>query len=94
MEQNLLLTFSSELEKRLNKIEKKNNVFSTLIENRVANEKLLQLEIMHILSQNPEVDDYLPEKFYPERKEKCDFWFITKNKLEYWVELKTRPNEV
>lgn len=92
MEQNLMLTFSGELEKRLNEIENRHAYLSYLIENRVANEKLLHLEIMHIISQNPDVVDYLPEKLYGfDNKDKCDFWFRMKNGIEYWVEIKTRP---
>lgn len=91
VEQDLLKKFSVELGKRLNEIEKNNHFFSDLVVNRVANEKMLQLEIMHIISQNPNVLDYLPEKLYPNGVGKCDFWFKLKNGIEYWVEIKSRP---
>ena len=64
---------------------------SFLIEKRYANEKLLQLETMNIISSIPEVIDYLPERTYDaEGKGKCDFWFKTQI-FEYWLEIKTRP---
>jgi len=46
---------------------------------------------MNIISSMPETLDYLPEKpYHLESKEKCDFWFETKD-AEYWLEIKTRP---
>jgi len=88
----LLQSFLKQLEIRLQEIEDRHDYLSFLIEKRFANEKLLQLETMHIISQNPEVVDYLPEKLYDsESKEKCDFWFKIRNGIEFWMEIKTRP---
>jgi hypothetical protein len=91
-EVSFLSTSWKQLETRLHEIESKHHYLSFLIEKRLANEKLLQLEIMHIISQNPEVADYLPEKLYrSSSKEKCDFWFKMRNRTEFWMEIKTRP---
>lgn len=79
------------LSNRLDLIEKRHSYLSFLIRKRFANEKLLQLETMNIISSMPETLDYLPERPYSfESKEKCDFWFKTKEE-EYWLEIKTRP---
>jgi len=87
-----LPTIWKQLETRLHEIESRHKYLSFLIEKRLANEKLLQLETMHIISQNSEVDDYLPEKLYSSSsKEKCDFWFKMRNGTEFWMEIKTRP---
>jgi len=76
---------------RLESIEKRHGYLSFLIEKRYANEKLLQLEVMNIISSLPRVMDYLPERQYDdEGKEKCDFWFKTED-TDYWLEIKTRP---
>ncbi len=81
----------SELSERLKTIEDKYGYFSYLIKERFANEKLIQLEIMRIISLRPEVVEYLPEKLYPDSKKKCDFWFRTIDNKENWMEIKTRP---
>ena len=81
----------SEISRRLETIEKKHVYLSYLISERLANEKLIQLEIMRIVSLHPEVIEYLPEKLYPNSREKCDFWFKTKENIENWMEIKTRP---
>lgn len=79
------------LSSRLVNIEKRHGYLSFLIERRYANEKLLQLEVMNIISSLPQVVDYLPERTYDaESKEKCDFWFKTRE-ADYWLEMKTRP---
>jgi hypothetical protein len=81
-----------QLSSRLEEIEKRHRYLSFLIEKRFANEKLLQLETMHIISRISEVEDYLPEKLYGfESKEKCDFWFKLKDGVEFWIEIKMRP---
>jgi len=81
----------SGLRTRLEAIERNHRYLSFLIRKRVANEKLLQLETMHIVSSLPGIVDCLPEKpFDSEGREKCDFWFKT-NDAEYWLEIKTRP---
>jgi hypothetical protein len=81
-----------ELVKRLNTIEEKYGYLTFLIEERLTNEKLLQLEVMRIISKMPEVDEYLPEKPYNYRsKEKCDFWYKTSDSTEHWMEIKMRP---
>lgn len=81
-----------QLSLRLEEIEKRHRYLSFLIEKRFANEKLLQLETMHVISQMSEVVDYLPEKLYDsEGKEKCDFWFKLKDGNEFWIEIKMRP---
>lgn len=91
-EEELLQSFLKQLKIRLQEIEDRHGYLTFLIENRFANEKLVQLETMHIISQNPEVVDYLPEKLYdPENKEKCDFWFKIRSGTEFWMEIKTRP---
>lgn len=91
-EETFFPTIWKQLENRLQEIENRHHYLSYLIEKRFANEKLLQLELMHIISQNPEVADYLPEKLYiTGGNEKCDFWFGMKSGIEFWVEIKTRP---
>jgi len=81
-----------ELVKRLNTIEGKYGYLSFLIEERFTNEKLLQLEVMRIVSLMPEVAEYLPEKPYNYRsKEKCDFWYKTSDSTEHWMEIKMWP---
>ena len=80
------------LAERLEIIEGKYKYLSFLIDERYANEKLLQLEIMRIISLMPDVDEYLPEKPYNYgTKEKCDFWFKTSDGTEHWMEIKMRP---
>jgi len=81
----------SELSDRMEAIENKYGYLSYLINKRLANEKLIQLEIMRIVSLQTEVVEYLPEKLYPSSREKCDFWFKTKDNIETWMEIKTRP---
>jgi len=81
----------SELSDRLGTIENKYGYLFYLIKERLANEKLIQLEIMRIVSLQPEVIEYLPEKLYPGSREKCDFWFKTRENIEAWMEIKTRP---
>ena len=77
---------------RLKTIEEKYGYLSYLIEERFTNEKLLQLEVMRIVSIRPEVVEYLPEKPYDfASKEKCDFWFRTSDSTEHWMEIKMRP---
>lgn len=91
MEDQLILNLIERLPKRLKAIEENHGYLSYLIRKRYANEKLLQLEIMNLVSSYDSVLDYLPEKLYDENStEKCDFWFRTNN-YEYWVEIKTRP---
>ena len=91
-EEKLLPDFLKQLETRLCAIENRHHYLSFLIKERFANEKLLQLETMHIFSQNPVVVDYLPEKLYDsKKKDKCDFWFKSSNGTEFWMEIKTRP---
>ena len=91
MEDPIISLLISRLQNRLETIEKSHGYLSYLIEKRYANEKLLQLEIMNIISSLGSVKDYLPEKLYSDNStEKCDFWFRT-DESEYWVELKTRP---
>lgn len=87
----ILTKLLERLSNRLVSIEKRHSYLSFLIEKRYANEKLLHLEAMNIISSLPEVIDYLPERLYDvEGREKCDFWFKTKD-TEYWLELKTCP---
>ncbi len=81
----------SQLKIRLEEIEEKYRYLSYLIKNRLANEKLFQLEIMKIVSSLPSVVEYLPEKPYQGKREKCDFWFKTKTGKECWMEIKTIP---
>lgn len=77
---------------RLKIIEEKYKYLSFLIDERYANEKLLQLEVMRIVSLMPDVVEYLPEKLYDHRtKDKCDFWFKTSDGTEHWLEIKMRP---
>lgn len=91
MEDPIISHLISYLPKRLETIEENHGYLSHLIEKRFANEKLLQLETMNIISALDSVVDYLPEKLYYENStEKCDFWFRT-NEVEYWMEIKTRP---
>ena len=91
MEDPIISELITRLQNRLETIEKNHSYLSYLIEKRYANEKLLQLEIMNIISSLGSVKDYLPEKLYSDYSaEKCDFWFRT-DENEYWVELKTRP---
>lgn len=79
------------LRKRLELIERNHGYLSFLIKHRFANEKLIQLETMHIISSSPGVIDYLPEKpFDPEGKKKCDFWF-NYHGIDYWLEIKSKP---
>jgi hypothetical protein len=77
---------------RLELVEKRHRYLSFLIDNRKANEKFLQLEIMNIISSMPGIVDFLPEKPYDSENsnDKCDFWFKT-DALDYWLEIKTRP---
>ncbi len=49
----------SELSERLKTIEDKYGYLFYLIKERFANEKLIQLEIMRIISLRPEVVEYL-----------------------------------
>lgn len=51
----------SPISERFKKIENNRKYFSYLIQKRFANERMLQLEILNIISQIPEVEDYLPE---------------------------------
>jgi len=79
------------LSTRLNDIERRHGYLSYLSKERFTNEKFLQLETMHIISQMPDVADYLPEKMYHRQgKEKCDFWFKLKDGTECWMEVKMR----
>lgn len=82
----------NELAERLKLIEEKYGYLSSLINERYANEKLLQLEVMRIISLMPDVVEYLPEKLYNYKaKDKCDFWFKTSDSKEHWMEIKMRP---
>lgn len=91
MEDLIISHLISCLPNRLETIEKNHGYLSHLIEKRYANEKLLQLKIMNIVSSLDSVIDYLPEKLYSDNgTEKCDFWFRT-DENEYWIEIKTRP---
>lgn len=79
------------LVERLRTIEEKYGYLSFLIDKRYANEKLLQLEVMKIVSLMPDVLEYLPEKPYDYKtKDKCDFWFKTSDSKEHWMEIKMR----
>ena len=80
-----------EIEDRLKTIENKYGYLSYLIEKRLANEKLIQLEVMRIISLQNDVVEYLPERLYPNSSAKCDFWFRTSDGIENWMEIKTRP---
>lgn len=92
VDDSFLLNALKQLSSRLAEIEKRHGYLSFLIKKRFANEKLLQLETMHIISRMPEVVDYLPEKMYdPDGKGKCDFWFRLKDGTEFWIEIKMRP---
>jgi hypothetical protein len=93
MENGLFLSdFSEKLSIRLQQVENRHQYLSYLIEKRLANEKLLHLETMNIISHNPRVVDYLPERLYGlEEKGKCDFWFKMEDRTEFWMEIKTRP---
>jgi hypothetical protein len=81
-----------ELAGRLKIIEEKCRYLSFLIDERYTNEKLLQLEVMRIISLMSDVIEYLPEKPYNySSKHKCDFWFKTADSTEHWMEIKMRP---
>ena len=81
-----------ELTERLEIIEGKYGYLSFLIYERYTNEKLLQLEVMRIISLMPNVLEYFPEKPYDYKtRDKCDFWFKTSNSTEHWMEIKMRP---
>ena len=80
------------LAERLKIIEEKYKYLSFLVDERYANEKMLQLEVMRIISLMPDVVEYLPEKLYDYRtKDKCDFWFKTSDDTEHWMEIKMCP---
>lgn len=80
-----------ELDKRLNNNRIKEHI-SYLIEKRFTNEKMLQLEILNIISNMPEVKDYMPEMPYNyNESKKCDIWFSLQDGNEYWIEVKMRP---
>lgn len=80
-----------ELDKRLNRNRIKEHI-SYLIEKRFTNEKMLQLEILNIISKMPEVKDYMPEMPYNYKDTiKCDIWCSLKDGKEYWIEVKMRP---
>jgi len=92
VEEDFLLEVLRQLSLRLEEIERRHAYLSFIIEKRLANEKLLQLETMHIISYMPDVVDYLPEKLYgPRYREKCDFWFKLRDRTEFWIEIKMRP---
>jgi len=91
VEEKMINKLLDKLTERLNLIEEKYRYLSYLIKERFTNEKLLQLETMHIVSSMPEVTEYLPEKLYPISREKCDFWFKTSDSTEHWMEIKMRP---
>jgi hypothetical protein len=78
------------LVRRLKTIEENYGYLSFLINWRYRNEKWLQLETMLIISSMREVTEYLPEKHYNLR-EKCDFWFKTRDGVEHWMEIKMCP---
>jgi hypothetical protein len=91
MEKTFISDLTNQLRERLVAIEKNHQYLTFLIEKRFANEKLLQLETMHIISSMPGTMDYLPEKSFDVKgREKCDFWFKTAE-CESWLEIKTRP---
>jgi len=76
---------------RLKTIEDHHQYISFLMDKRLANEKMLQLEVMRLISLMPEVEDFLPEKPYgQETREKCDFWFKVGGR-DHWLEIKMRP---
>ena len=62
MRTDLINRLLDELVKKLETIDEKYGYLSFLIEERFTNEKLLQLEVMRIVSLMPEVVEYLPEK--------------------------------
>lgn len=81
-----------ELTERLKIIEERYGYLSFLIDERYANEKLLQLEVMRIISLTSNVVEYLPERLYDRQtRDKCDFWFKTSDSTDYWMEIKMRP---
>ena len=83
--------FLHSLKRRLILIEGRHNTLSDLAVDRFSNEKLLQLEVMSIISKMRNTVDYLPEKSYNNRsKDKCDFWFKNYGS-EYWMEMKMCP---
>lgn len=87
-------TLIKSLGKRLTKIEETHKTFSELAQNRYTNEKLVQLEIALLLSRMKEIEFVLPEKLYPnseESRKKADIWFVTKDDIQHWIELKMRP---
>ncbi len=82
----MLDKLTRELTSRLKIIEEKYSHLSFLIDKRLSNEKLLQLEVMRIISLMPEVVEYLPERLYEDGgAEKCDFWFNTSYLVEQWM---------
>lgn len=88
---NLLERILDGLCDRLKSIEERHGYLSFMIESRLANEKMLQLEVMRLVSLMNEVDDYLPERPYSQGLgEKCDLWFRARG-LDYWLEIKMRP---
>lgn len=87
----LLERVLDDLCRRLKDIEKRHSYLSLLIETRLANEKMLQLEVMRLVSLMPEVEDYLVEKPYVKGAHgKCDLWFKA-GRYDYWLEIKMRP---
>jgi hypothetical protein len=76
---------------RIGRIERLHGNISSLMRERLANEKMLQLEVMRLVSLMKGVDDYLVEKPYGHGVgEKCDLWF-KESGTEYWMEIKMRP---
>ncbi|KKM02444.1 hypothetical protein LCGC14_1784380 [marine sediment metagenome] len=87
---NIISKIIQELNKRLNRERFKEHL-SYLIEKRFTNEKMLQLEILNIISNIPEVKDYMPEMPYNYNNAiKCDIWFSLQDGKECWIEVKMR----
>jgi len=79
---------------RLQIIEKKHRYLSLMAEYRISNERLVQLELLRIISSMENVADYLPERPYDFGRiggKKCDIWFRTSDGTEYWIEIKLCP---
>jgi len=91
MSDKIISVLIDKLQKRLLSIENNQKYLSFLIDKRYANEKMVQLEVMNIISQMEQVYDYIPERHYDSNlTDKCDFWFKTK-KMNTGLRLKLDP---